>query len=86
MYNSTYAFSDFSGDEMKKKRMKRDAKFKPTKTEWILCSEDWQDIVITYVWQLNSIPIEDNYADISLEEIKDVYLKHGKQRDHKRRE
>ena len=80
MYNSTCAFSDFSGEEMKRKRMKRDAKSKHTKTEWVLCLEDWSDIVIRYVPQLNNIPIEDNYAGISLEEIKDAYLKHGKWR------
>ena len=41
---------------------KRDAE-----TEWVLCSEDWRDIVITYVPNLNNIPIEDNYAYISWE-------------------
>ena len=86
VYNSTCAFSDFSEEEMKKKRMKRDAKSKHTKTEWVLCSEDWQDIVIKYVLQLNNIPIENNCTDISMEEIKDAYLKHGKWRKpHKKR-
>ena len=71
---------------MKRKRKKRNAKSKHTQTEWVLCSEDWQDIVIMYVPQLNNIPIEDNYADISLEEIKDAYIKYGKQRKpHQRR-
>ena len=80
MYNSTYAFSFYSEDymeeeqektnQMKRKEKKRDkrrdyeAKSKHTKTEWVLCSEDWRDIVIMYVPQLNNIPIEDNYADI----------------------
>ena len=41
--------------------------------EWVLCSEDWRDIVIMYVPELNDIPIEENYADISWEEIKKVY-------------
>ena len=50
------------------------------KTEWVLCSEDWGDIVITYVPQLNNLPIEDNCADISLEEIKDAYIKYAKWR------
>ena len=45
-------------------------KSKHTKTEWALCSEDWRDNVLTYVPQLNNIPIEGNYADISQEEIK----------------
>ena len=85
VYNSTYAFSDFS-EEMKKKRMKRDAKLIHIKTGWVLCSEDWQDIVIMYLLQLNNIPIENNYTAISLEEIKDAYLKHGKWRKpHKKR-
>ena len=72
---------------MKRKREKRDAKLKcSTQTEWVLFLEDWQDIVITYVPQLNNILIEDNYAGISLEDIKDAYLKHGKQRKpHKKR-
>ena len=73
MYNSTYVFSDFSEEEIKRKGKKRDTKSKHTRTKWVLCSEDWQDIVITYVPQLSNIPIEDNYADISLEEIKDAY-------------
>ena len=49
-------------------------------TEWVLCSEDWRDIMITYVPDLNNIPIKENYADISQEEIKDTFLKYGKQR------
>ena len=43
------------------------------KTEWVLCSEDWRDIVIMYVPQINDIATEDNYADISQEETKKVY-------------
>ena len=40
---------------MKSKGKKRDkgrdyeAESKHTKTEWVLCSEDWREIVITYV-------------------------------------
>ena len=37
--------------------------------EWVLCSNYWQDIVIIYIPQPNDTPIEDNYGDISLEEI-----------------
>ena len=48
------------------------------KPEWVLCSGDWRDIVIMYVPQLNAIAIEDNYANISLEEIEDAYIKYGK--------
>ena len=46
---------------------------KNVETEWVLCSEDWRDIVITYVPELNDIPIENNYADISWEEIMKAY-------------
>ena len=68
---------------MKSKRKKSnerdyESKSEHTKTEWVLCSEDWRDIVIMYVPQLNDIAIEDNYANISLEEIKDIYNKYGK--------
>ena len=58
----------------KKRNKGRDhkAESQHTKTEWVLCSEDWRDIVIMYVPQLNDIAIEDNYANISLEEIKDT--------------
>ena len=56
-------------------------------TEWILCSEDWRDIVIMYVPELNDIPIEENYADISREEIRkpinDTREKHRKRKTSK---
>ena len=58
---------------MKKKRKRRDVKSKLTKTEWVLCSEDWTDIVITYVMQIHDIVVDDNYADISQEELKQAY-------------
>ena len=53
--------------------MKRKEKEENTETEWVLCSEDWRDIVIIYVPELNDIPIEENYANISWEEIKKAY-------------
>ena len=57
----------------KRKTKRRDLETKPehAQTEWVLCSEDWRDIMITYVPDFNNIPIEENYADISQEEIKD---------------
>ena len=68
--------------QKKKKNKRRDheAKTEHTKTEWVLCSEDWRDIVIMYIPELNDVTTEDNYAEISEEEIKDAYLKYGKQR------
>ena len=42
-------------------------------TEWVLCSDDWRDIVIMYIPDLNNIPIEENYADISQEDVKRAY-------------
>ena len=50
------------------------------KTEWVLCSEDWRDIVITYAPQINNIVIEDNYVNIFQGEIKKIYLKRDKRR------
>ena len=67
--------------KMKKKRTKIDEK---QKTEWVLCSEDWTDIVIMYVPQLNSVPIEDNYSEISQEEIKKVYKQYKRRTQLKR--
>ena len=49
-----------------------------SETESVLCSEDWRDIVIMYVPEPNDIPIEENYAEVSLKEIKDAYLTYGK--------
>ena len=60
-------------DTMKKKKTKTQKKQNHTKTEWVLCSKDWRNIVIMYVPELNDIPVEDNYADISWEEIKKPY-------------
>ena len=58
---------------MKKKKMKRKIKKDEKQiTEWVLCLEDLRGIVITYVPQFNTIPIEDNYAEIS-QEIKKAY-------------
>ena len=58
--------------------MKRKEKKKNAETEWVLCSEDWRDIVVTYIPDLNNIPIEENYKDISQEEVKNAFLKYGK--------
>ena len=65
--------------EMKRKGKKRDkrrdyeTKLKHARTEWVLCSEDWRDTVIMYIPQITDIAIEDNYADISQEEVKKAY-------------
>ena len=69
-----------------KNRDKRDheAESEHIKTEWVLCSEDWTDIVITYVPQLNNLPIEGNYAEISQEEIKKAYKQYGRRDKMKR--
>ena len=75
---------------MKRKGKKRDkegdyeAETKHAKTEWILCSEDWSDIVIMYVPQHKDIAIEHNYADISQNEIKNMY-KQNKRRAQKKK-
>ena len=70
--------------QMRRKGKKRDkdrdyeAETKHAKTEWVLCSDDWKDIVVTFVPQLINIPIENNYVDIFLEEIEDAYTTYGK--------
>ena len=78
MYNLTYAFST-SREDRRKYTMKSKKK-KTAETEWVPCSEDWRDSVITYVPELNDMPIEDNYADISWEKsrkhINDTREKH----------
>ena len=53
-------------------------------TEWVLCSDDWQNIVMTDIPQFNDTPIEDNYVDMSLKEIKDAYLSIVDGKDHTR--
>ena len=37
-----------------------DATPKHPQTEWVLCPEDWQNIVITYIPQFSDTLIEDN--------------------------
>ena len=41
---------------------------------WVLCSERWEDIVIIAVPELNTILIENNYPDVSAQEIKRSYF------------
>ena len=65
--------------------MKRKEKKENAETEWILCSEDWRDIMITYVPDLNNIPIEENYADISQEEVKKTYKQYRRKTQMKRK-
>ena len=72
----------------RKTSKRRDQETKPehVQTEWVLCSEDWRDVVITFVPDLNNIPIEEHYADISQEEIKDTFLKFRKcRKPHKKK-
>ena len=54
-----------------------DATRQHPQTEWVLCSDDWQDIVITYIPQMDNTPIEHKNADMSLKEIEDAYFKHS---------
>ena len=73
--------------KMKKKKDKRgDHKTESghTQTEWVLCSDDWRDLVIMYVPELNNIPIEDNYAYISTQEIKKAYKQNKRRAQMKR--
>ena len=62
------------------KRTDQETNPEHTQTDWVLCSEDWRDVMIMYVPDCNNILIEENYADIPQEEIKDTFLKFGKSR------
>ena len=62
--------------QMKRKTNKRrdhEAETEHIQTEGVLCSEDWRDIVITYIPDLNNISIKDNYVEITQDEIKKAY-------------
>ena len=65
--------------------MKTEEKKQKAETEWILCSEDWRDIVIMYVPNLNDIPMEENYAEIPIEQIKKTYKQYQKRLQMKRK-
>ena len=39
----------------------------------VLCFERWEDIVIIAVPEFDTIPIENNYSDLSTQEIKNVF-------------
>ena len=65
-------------DTMKRKEKKN------AEIDWVLCSEDWRHIAIMYVTELNDIPIEDNYADISREEIRKAYKQYKRKTQMKR--
>ena len=68
MYNSTYTFSTSREDRTQKigdrkcdeDENKETRETKTYKTEWVICLEDWRDIVTMYIPQLNTIPIGDN--------------------------
>ena len=41
---------------------------------WVLCSENWEDLMIIAVPELNTTPIENNYLDESTQYIKRSYF------------
>ena len=41
---------------------------------WVFCSEKWQDLVIIAVPEFNTIPTENNYWDVSTQDIKNPTL------------
>ena len=41
---------------------------------WVLCSENWEDLVIIAVPELNTTPIESNYLNMSTQDIKQSYF------------
>ena len=53
-------------NKAQRKRRNQETKQENILTNWVLCSEDWRDVIM-YVPDLTNIPIEENYADISQE-------------------
>ena len=41
---------------------------------WVLCFEKWEDLVIIAVPELNTISIENNYSDVSTQDVKKILL------------
>ena len=41
---------------------------------WVLCSKRWEDIVIIAVPELSTILTENNYPDVSAQEIRRSYF------------
>ena len=41
---------------------------------WVLCSENWEDLVIIAVPELNTTWTENNYSDVSTQDIKRSYF------------
>ena len=35
-----------------------------SRNEWVLCLENWEDFVIIHIPQLNTTPVENNYAHL----------------------
>ena len=46
---------------------------KPT-LHWVLCSQKWEDLMIIVVPELNTILIESNYLDVSIQDITKYYF------------
>ena len=61
--NSAFVFSFFSREEKRKSKM-WDATPKQIQTEWVLCSDDWQD---THKTKMNS-----NLLNLALPPIKQL--------------
>ena len=41
---------------------------------WVLCSERLEDIVIIAIPELDTIPIENSYSDVSAQEVERSYF------------
>ena len=41
---------------------------------WVLCSENWKDLVIIAVPDLNTTPTDSNYLNVSTLDIKEILL------------
>ena len=40
---------------------------------WVLCPENWEDLVIIVIPDLNTTPIEGNYSNVSTQDIRSYF-------------
>ena len=48
-----------------------------SKYKWVLYLENWHGFVIIHIPQLNVTPVEDNYVNLSVKEIKNTCFQHS---------
>ena len=57
-----------------------------SKYEWLLCEENWQDFFIIHIPKLDVTPVENNFANLSIKDIKIHISSIVTVRDHTRKD